>query len=147
MRDNTSEQQLVGATSVQEVQSCDSTDNPSNQLAGATSVQEVQTGDSTDNPSNQSAGTGCTQEVQSGDSTENPSTQQLVGATSIPGVRNGNSLLAQFYEMKDRRSADQIEVDEDAHRGKCAEETDPSYPGLSSDPKVTPVNTASEGHE
>ena len=72
---------------------------------------------------------------------------QLAGATSIRGDRNGNSLQAQFDEMKDRNSADQIEVYEDAQREKIAEETDASPPGLSMDPKVTPVNTTSEGHE
>lgn len=101
-----------------------------------------------DKPSKQQlAGTTNIQEVQSGDSTDKPSKQQLTGATSIQEVQNGNSLRAQFDEMKDRNSADQIEVYQDAHRGKIAKETDPSAPGLSMDPKVTPVNTASEGHE
>ena len=99
-------------------------DKPSNQLAGTTSIQEVQIGDSTDKPSN-----------------------QLADATSIRGDRNGNSLQAQFDEMEDRNSADQIEVYEDAQRENIAKETDASPPGLSMDPRVTPVNTASEGHE
>ena len=102
--DKTSEQQLAGATSIQEVPSGDSTDKPSEQqLAGATSIQEVPSGDSTDKPSN-----------------------QLAGAISIQGVRNGDSLEAQFNENKNSNSADQIEVHEDAHRGDIAEEIDPS---------------------
>ena len=88
-------------------------DKPSKQqLAGGTSIQEVQSGDSTDKPSN-----------------------YLAGATSMQEVQNGNSSQAQFDETKDRNLADQVEVNEDAPRGKIAEETYPS------------VNTASEGHK
>ena len=122
--DKTSEQRLAGPTTIQEVQSGASTDEPSNQLAGATSIQEIQSGDSTDKLSN-----------------------QLAGATSVQGVRKSDNVQAQFDETKDRKSADQIEVYEDVQRKEIGEDTDPRPPGLSMDPKVTPVNSASEGHE
>ena len=146
--DRPSKQQVAGATSIQEVQSGNSTDNPSKQqLTSATNVKEIQSGDSTDKSSKQQpTGAPSIQEVQSDDSTDKPS-NQLAGATSIQGVQNGNNLQAQFDEMKDQISADQIEVYEDANGGKIAKETDPSPPGLPVDPKVTPVNTASKGHE
>ena len=102
LRDNTSEQQLAGATRIRGNQSGDSTYAPSNQLAGAISMQ---------------------------------------------GVRKNDNLQAQFDETKNRDSADQIEVYEDAKREKAAEEIDPSPPGLSMDYKVTPVNIASDCHE
>ena len=145
--DKTSEQQLAGATSIQEVQSGDSTNEPSNQRASATSIQKVQSGDSTDKPSKQQlTGTTSVEEVQSGNSTDNPSSH-LASAISIPGVQNGNSPQAQFDEVNDRNSADQIELIEDAHRVKIVEETDPSPPGLSNDTKETPVDTVSKDHE
>ena len=134
--DKPSKQQLAGATSNQEVQSDDSIDKPSKQqVDGAASNQEVQSGDSTDKPSkHELAGAASIQEVQSGDSTDK-SSNHLAGATSLQEAQNGNSLQAQFDEMEDRNSADEIEVHEDAHRGTIAEENDPS------------VNKASEGHE
>ena len=157
IRGNTSKQQLAGATSIQVVQSYDSTDKPSNQLASATSIQEVQSGDSTDKPSNQLASATSIQEVESGDSKDKSSKQQLPGAASVQEVQSddstdkptnhlggvssiqedqsANSLEAQFDEMNDRNLADQIEVHEDAHRAENVEESDPS------------VNTASKGHE
>ena len=135
--DKPSKQHLAGGTSNQEVQSDDSIDKSSKQqLVGAASVQEIQSGDNTEKPSKQQlVGAASIQEVQRGDSTDKPSKQQLVGAASIQEVQSGSSLQARFDEMKDRNSADEIEVYEDVQRGTIAEGNDPS------------VNTASEGHE
>ena len=100
--DKPSKQQQAGATSIQEVQSGDSTDKPSKQqLVGAASIQEVRSANSICNPSN-----------------------HLVGGSSIQGDQDVNSLEAQFDELNDRNLADQIEIHEDAHKAETAQETD-----------------------
>lgn len=78
---------------------------------------------------------------------EEPSKQKPAGATSIENLQSGDRLQTQFEEKNDESSADRIEAYEDVHEGQIAKDTDPSPRRPFEDIELTPIETASEGHE